>query len=112
MTVWKFATIVWSSCVLALGVFAVFLFLQNDRTTRLDPHGVVVFVGIALYLELFIFTLISFAGYAFKTFGKIRRGEDWQTMARRVGSDDLRGILVSTGLVIITLLISNFILRR
>ena len=112
MTVWRFATIVSSSCVVALGVFAVFLFLQNDRTTRLDSHGVAIFVGAALYLELFIFTLVSFAGYAFKTFGKIRKGEDWQTMARRVGPDDLRGILVSTALVIVTLLISNFFLQR
>jgi hypothetical protein len=112
MTVWKFATIVSSSCVLALGLFAAFLFLQDDRTTRLHSHDAAFFVGVALYLELFIFTLVSFAGYAFKTFGKIRRGEDWPTTARRVGPSDLRGILVSTGLVIVTLLIGNFILGR
>jgi len=109
MTVWKFATIVSSSCVLALSLFAAIFFLQDDRTTRLDSHDVAVFMGAALYLELFIFTLVSFAGYAFKTFGKIRRGEDWQTMAHRVGPSDLQGILVSTALVIMTLLISNFI---
>jgi hypothetical protein len=108
MTVWKFATIVSSSCGLALSAFAVFLFLQADRTTKLGSHDVAVLVGAVLYLELFIFTLVSFSGYFFKTFGKIRKYDDLQTMIRRVGPSDLRGILVSIALVIVTLLIGKY----
>ncbi|OOG42640.1 hypothetical protein B0E51_04075 [Rhodanobacter sp. C05] len=92
-----------------MSVFGVFILLQADGTARLDSHGVAVLAGTVLYLELFIFALVSLAGYFFKTFGKIRKGEDWQTMVRGVGIRDLWGLIVSIALGIVSLLIGRYL---
>jgi len=111
MSIWRFAAIVATSCV-TIVLVAVFGFaIHQGQVDSLLSGGVVEALSMMLVFVALIFTIITFPYYWFRLVrASLQKGTLETVLRTTENAGDVRGMVASAALGLVTLLLGYFVL--